>query len=130
MILRLAAGERLGTYFTPLVRQMDSLGRFILSGWDGKSKLLIDAGAVNALRAGKSLLAVGVQAVQGDFDAGETVAICAPNGVELARGLPNYAAREVQKLLGRHSDDIERVLGYFAGGEVVHRDYLVLLDGN
>jgi glutamate 5-kinase len=89
---------------------------------------VLDDGAVQALTGGhKSLLPVGVKVVQGSFRRGEMVVCVAPDGREIARGLANYSALEAQKIIGQSSDVIERLLGYMAEPELVHRDNLILV---
>lgn len=93
-----------------------------------RGTLTLDAGAVKALTVdGKSLLPVGVRAVEGNFRRGEMVACVGPDGQEVARGLANYAAAEAQKIVGLPTDRIEAVLGYIDEPELVHRDNLVLV---
>ena len=88
----------------------------------------LDAGAAKALRSnGKSLLPIGVYAVEGDFERGAVVACVAPDGKEIARGLANYGATEARRILGHSSHEIEAVLGYVDEAELIHRDNLVLL---
>ncbi|MFQ5410265.1 MAG: glutamate 5-kinase, partial [Anaerolineales bacterium] len=110
VVLRAVGGEPVGTRFTALTSALESRKRFILSGWDGKMRVLVDEGAVQALGRGSSLLPVGITAVEGDFERGATVAVCDRAGREVARGLVNYRAGDVAAILGRHSDEIERVL--------------------
>ena len=75
----------------------------------------------------KSLLPVGVKAVQGSFRRGEMVVCVSPEGREIARGLVNYSALEAQKIIGQPSDAIEKLLGYVDEPELVHRDNLILV---
>ena len=83
---------------------------------------------VKALRAdGKSLLAIGVHALEGDFDRGALVSCIAPDGTEVARGLINYGASDTRKILRTPSSAIEARLGYIDEPELIHRDNLVLL---
>ncbi|MGH8532749.1 MAG: PUA domain-containing protein, partial [Gammaproteobacteria bacterium] len=79
------------------------------------------------LKAGRSLLAVGVTAVEGDFGRGELVSCVDPEGREIARGLINYSAQETARIRGQASDRIEAVLGYVDEPELIHRDNLVVL---
>ena len=89
----------------------------------------LDAGAVRVLReSGRSLLAVGVRAVRGDFGRGEVVACMDDAGAEVARGLVNYDAREVRAIMGKPSTEIAQCLGYTREAELIHRDNLVLSD--
>jgi len=91
-------------------------------------RLVLDAGAVRALAVeGKSLLPIGVTAVDGDFDRGEVVGCFAPDGREVARGLVNYGAQDAAKIVRRPSAEIESILGYVDEVELIHRDNLVLL---
>ena len=89
---------------------------------------MLDAGAVRVLReSGRSLRAVGVREVVGDFRRGEMVVCVAEDGREIARGLVNYAAGEARQILGRPSCEIEQILGYVDDDELIHRDNLVLV---
>jgi glutamate 5-kinase len=90
--------------------------------------LTLDAGAVAALQAGKSLLPSGVVAVSGDFGKGDSVRLTGPDGARLGVGLASYAAEEIALIRGRHSDAIESLLGYRGPSVVIHRDDLVLED--
>lgn len=91
-------------------------------------KLFLDAGASKAVQqSGVSLLSVGINKVEGDFQRGEVVAIINDTGTEIARGLVNYDARESQKIKGETSEKFESILGYVDEAELIHRDNLVLL---
>ena len=90
--------------------------------------MILDAGAVKVLRhQGKSLLAVGVRAVEGDFRRGEIVSCLDENRTEIARGLVNYGASEARKIMGKTSDQFAQLLGYIDEPELIHRDNLVLV---
>ncbi len=91
-----------------------------------KGALTIDAGAINALQSGKSLLPAGVTRVSGSFSRGDAVRILAPEGRELGRGLVAYDRVDAQLLIGRNSREIEALLGYAGRAEMIHRDNLVL----
>ena len=80
------------------------------------------------MQGGKSLLPAGIRRVEGDFDYSDTVSCLTENGAEFARGLVNYNAVETAKLAGKHTKDIENILGYRDYDEIIHRDNLVLLD--
>lgn len=86
----------------------------------------IDAGAVSALRAGKSLLPAGVRSIDGDFQRGDPVTIAGPDGVALAKGLVGYASAEATKIVGVRSGDISALLGYAGRSALIHRDDMVL----
>ncbi|MDR1727465.1 MAG: glutamate 5-kinase [Acidobacteriota bacterium] len=134
VLTRLAGGEHIGTRFPPLATAVESRMRYILSGGHhAVGRLLVDAGAVGALRRGASLLSVGLTAVSGEFDRGDTVRVMMkdPQGAdgetEVARGIANYDSRDLVRILRKPSDEIESVLGYHFGDEVIHHNNLVLL---
>ena len=128
VILRVAGGERIGTHFPAHASYPDARRRWILAETARLSRLVVDAGAVNALvHAGRSLLPAGIVAVEGEFDRGQTVRIFAPDGREIARGLTQYRAADVRAIKGLHSAQIAETLGYDYGPEVVHRDDMVIL---
>ncbi len=124
---RLAAGEELGTRFPPLAPAGDSRKRYFLTGGRSAGKLTVDDGAARALHKGGSLLPVGVRHLEGRFERGDTVRVLDPTGREIARGLVNYACTDLERILGVQSDQIEAILGYAYGDEVIHRDNMVLL---
>jgi glutamate 5-kinase len=128
VILRVAGGERIGTRFPAHASYPDARRRWILAETARLSRVVVDAGAVNALvHAGRSLLPAGIVAVEGEFDRGQTVRIFAPDGREIARGLTQYRAADVRAIKGLHSAQIAETLGYDYGPEVVHRDDMVIL---
>jgi len=93
-----------------------------------RGRLMLDAGAAKVLcESGRSLLAVGVLAVEGDFMRGEMVACIDPAGKEIARGLVNYSVSEARKIMRQPSDRIEELLGYVDEPELIHRDNLILV---
>ncbi|MDH4172850.1 MAG: glutamate 5-kinase [Betaproteobacteria bacterium] len=131
VLLRLARGERIGTLLvaqtTPLAARKQWLADHLALG----GRLELDAGAVRALaRDGKSLLPVGVTAVQGEFERGAVVGCLDPEGREVARGLVNYSAAETRRIMRRPSGEIEAILGYVDGPELIHRNNLVLLQAD
>ncbi len=99
---------------------------WIAGALETKGSLTIDAGAVAALKRGKSLLPAGVKRVDGAFSRGDAIAVRGPDGAEVARGLSAYDAEEAAKIAGRSSADILLILGYSGRTEMVHRDDLVL----
>lgn len=127
ILLRIAAGEKPGTYFKPVATSMESRKRYILSARHAPGMLKVDEGAYRALHRGGSLLAVGVVAVGGTFERGDTVRIVKADSCEVARGIVNYSSRDLGKIAGRSSDAIEEILGYHFGDAVVHRNDMVLL---
>ena len=128
VLLRLARGEHIGTLLlaqtTPLAARKQWLADHLSVG----GRIALDSGAARALcRDGKSLLPIGVTAVQGEFERGTVVACLDPDGHEVARGLVNYSAAETRLIMRRPSSEIEAVLGYIDGPELIHRNNLVLL---
>jgi glutamate 5-kinase len=89
-------------------------------------QLILDSGAIKALREGKSLLPIGVAAVQGDFERGAAVACVSNEGHEIARGLANYGSSDARRIARHASQDIEDILGYIDEPEIIHRDNLIL----
>ena len=126
-LLRLARGEKLGTRFMPTATAVESRKRYILSGRQVPGRLIIDGGAAGALRRGASLLSIGVTEASGDFGRGDTVRIEQEDGAEIARGIVNYDSRDLARIVKRSSDEIESILGYYFGDEVVHHNNLALL---
>ncbi len=128
VLTRLARGEEMGTFFPTSVDRMESRKRWMVAGLSLKGNIAVDAGASRALREqGRSLLPAGVSDVEGEFERGDAVAITDDDGRRIACGIANYSAEEVLRIRGVRSERIERVLGHHYGGEVVHRDNLVLL---
>ena len=128
VLLRLAAGEAIGTQLIAQQAPLDARRQWLADHLQLRGGLVLDAGAVKALREdGKSLLPVGIQAVTGEFARGEVVALMNGDGNEIARGLVNYSASEARRIQGKPSSAIEAVLGYMDEPELVHRDNLVML---
>jgi len=124
---RVLAGECIGTYLKPAEERLAARKRWLADQMVVRGRLWLDAGAVKVLReAGRSLLPVGVQAVEGVFRRGELVACLDPEGREVARGLVNYGSEEVAKIIGKASNQIELMLGYVAESELIHRDNMVI----
>lgn len=90
-------------------------------------QVIIDEGAVAALKRGKSLLASGIIGLEGGFNTGDTVAILGPDKTEIARGITSYDNNEIERLKGVSSDEIEAILGYFNGANIIHRDNMVMI---
>lgn len=123
---RVIAGEALGTRILPVASAMESRKRYILAGQSSGS-VMVDDGAARALRQGSSLLPVGIARVEGEFERGDTVRVVDAASRELARGIVNYSSADLARLCRRRSDEIETLLGYHYGDEVIHRNDLVLL---
>lgn len=127
VLIRLAGGEKIGTYFPALVDMVESRKRFIMSARRAPGQLCVDEGAAQALRRGGSLLSIGMIQVAGTFDRGDPVRILDEAGREIARGMVNYSSRDLLQIIRRRSDEIESILGYNYSDEVIHRNDLVLL---
>ncbi len=128
VILRLAQGEQIGTCFLPAANKLESRERWMLAGLSVKGKLVIDEGAVQALRKQhSSLLGAGIVDVEGTFERGDLVNVFDSKGNRLGSGIVNYSADDIDKIKGLHSRKITSQLGYDYGSEVVHRNNLVIL---
>jgi glutamate 5-kinase len=128
VLTRLAAGEAIGTALIAETQPLAARKQWLADHVQLAGRLTLDAGAVRALlREGKSLLPIGVVAVDGVFERGEVVGCFDADGRELARGLVNYGAAETARILRKPSSEIEPILGYVDEPELIHRDNLVLL---
>lgn len=126
-LLRLAAGEIIGTLLVAPTQKSQARKRWMADHLQLRGAVTVDAGAAAKLRAeGKSLLPIGMTAVEGDFSRGEVIAVRDPAGQEIARGLANYASAEARLLCRRPSSEIEKLLGYVAEPEMIHRTNLVV----
>ncbi len=127
LLPRLLDGEDLGTYFLPARNRMAAKKHWIAFTKKPRGKLFIDDGAVTALtKNGKSLLPSGIEGVDGGFDRGDAVRLCSLDGEEFAKGVINYSLAELLRIMGKKSSEIEGILGYKYGDEIIHRDNLVL----
>jgi glutamate 5-kinase len=128
VLLSIAAGEEVGTLLLPRQASLGARKQWLAGQLRVKGRLHLDEGAVKVLTGfGKSLLAVGVRRVEGEFRRGELVSCLAPDGHEVARGLVNYDSEETRRIMGHPSSQIEELLGYVDEPELVHRDNMVLL---
>ena len=127
VILRSVNGENTGTFFHPVTSKLESRKRYMLTGMRDSSRLIIDKGAKIALLNGGSLLPVGIIELKGKFGRGDTVRISMSDGEIISLGLVNYSAIDLKKIIGHHTDEIEEILGYTFGEEVIHRNDMVLL---
>jgi glutamate 5-kinase len=128
VLTRIHKGDDVGTLLVPDVAPLVARKRWLAGQLQVKGRLIIDNGAVRVLTdSGKSLLPVGVTAVEGRFQRGELVACVDAEGREIARGLTNYSAEEANRIKRRPSSMIESVLGYIDEPELIHRDNLVLV---
>lgn len=123
-------GGDVGTLFTCGADRQSRRAHWIADILHAEGQIVVDAGAARAIvEGGGSLLPIGMQSVEGAFDKGACVEVAGPDGL-IARGLCNYNAEEMRKLIGVASDNIEAVLGYVDFTSVIHRDNLVLMDRN
>lgn len=126
---RLFAGESLGTLFLPQTSKMVGRKRWLAFASRPRGAIRVDEGAKKALLLhGRSLLPSGVQGTARDFQVGDVVSVLGPDGEEFARGLTNYGAEEVERIKGRRSTEIEKILGHKHSDEVIHRDNLVIVE--
>jgi glutamate 5-kinase len=121
----IAEGARC-TWFLTAANPVTARKKWIAGALEPKGTLMIDAGAVAALRRGKSLLPAGVVGIDGTFARGDAVIIRGPDGVEIGRGLSAYDAEDADKIRGHASADIASILGFSGRAEMVHRDDLVV----
>ena len=127
-IWEIVAGKPVGTRFSPLISKLESRKRYMLAesrhngGW-----LQLDHGAVTALLEGGSLLPVGIKVVGGNFARGDIVRLKDQNQKDFALGMINYSEEDLQKIIGLQSQEIDQVLGYNYGVEVVHHNNLLFL---
>ena len=127
VLLRLAKGEAIGTLLVAPTQKQQARKQWMADHLQLRGFITVDKGAADKVRKeGKSLLPIGMLAVEGEFSRGEVIAILDPQGVEIARGLANYASAEARLICRKPSSEIEANLGYMAEPEMVHRDNLVL----
>jgi glutamate 5-kinase len=117
------------TLFSPHATPAAAYKQWIAGSLSPQGTLTVDAGAAEALKAGKSLLPAGVRGVEGAFDKGDAVLIKDAAGRAIAKGLASYGARDAALIQGLKSDAIEAVLGYRGRSVLIHRDDLVWMDG-
>ncbi len=128
ILTKLYDGQEAGTLLLPSLESLDAKKQWLAGHLQMRGRLVLDDGAVKALKTqGRSLLAIGVTQVSGQFNRGEMVACFDSNGNEVARGLINYSAVESQKIMGKASSLYQQILGYVGEPELIHRDNLVVL---
>lgn len=126
-LVRLTQGESIGTLLVAQTAKNQARKQWMADHLQMRGAVVVDDGAVAKLRdEGKSLLPIGMTAVEGEFSRGDVIAIKDSSGIEVARGLSNYASAEARLMCRKASAEIERLLGYVAEAEMVHRDNLVL----
>jgi len=128
LLSRFIDGEKVGTSFTPQIRRISLKKGWIAYGVRPKGSVYLDDGAVNALATrGKSLLPSGITKIEGHFEVGDYVSCIDKEGRKVAKGLTNYSSKDLEKIRGKKSSEIEKVLGYKYSDEVIHRNNLVLV---
>jgi len=127
VLLRLTQGEAIGTLLVAQTQKNQARKQWIADHLQLRGSVTVDPGAVQQLRAGgKSLLPIGMTAVEGNFSRGDVIAVCDSQGLEVARGLANYASAEARLICRKPSSEFAKLLGYISEPEMVHRDNLVL----
>lgn len=125
-LIRAANGDTIGTCLRAHQSPLAARKQWLADHLRVAGAVIIDAGAAAALRNGKSLLPIGITQVQGNFERGAVIACLDASGIEIARGLTNYASTEASRIVGRASQEIEALLGYLDESELIHRGNLVL----
>ncbi len=113
------------TWFYPKISKLAARKKWIISSVAPKGIIIIDDGAKKALRSGKSLLAAGIKKVSGKFTKGDHIKVLDKKNNECARGLSSFSSDEIVKIMGHHSKEIEKILGYISKSEVIHKDDMV-----
>ena len=127
VLLRLAAGEMIGTQLTAATEVLTARKQWLADHLLLKGRVVVDAGAAKAVRSGgRSLLPIGVIEVDGEFQRGDVIACLDPDGREIARGLANYSSAQTRQIARRPTGEIESVLGFIEEPELIHRDNLVV----
>jgi glutamate 5-kinase len=128
ILLRIDNGEEIGTFFPAQVNKLESRKRWMLSGLASKGRVIIDEGAILAIREqNKSLLPAGVVEVEGNFQRGEVMDVFDKQGSHIACGISNYSSADIAVIKGAHSDKILNLLGHEYGDEMIHRNNMVIL---
>lgn len=128
ILKKIVNGEQAGTFFTPQTSKIESKKRWMLSGLASKGRLVIDDGAVAALRnKNRSLLPAGIIQLEGKFQRGNAVDIYDTKGNHIGCGISNYSSNDINAIKGVHSKSVSRILGYEYGHDVIHRNNMVLL---
>ena len=119
--------NKIYTHFIPKISSLDAKKKWIIGSLSSSGIVFVDQGAARALYNGKSLLAAGVIKIIGSFNKGENVLIVDQDEKNLARGLASFNSSEINKIKGKQSKEIEKILGYLSKSEVIHKDDMVML---
>ncbi len=123
----IVSGKPVGTRFLPVISKLESRKRFLLGhATASNGSIRVDSGAVAALRKGGSLLPVGIKEVSGNFDRGDIIRVDTLKGIPVVVGMTNYSATDIQTIAGHKSSQIEALLGYTYGDEVVHHNNMMV----
>jgi len=113
------------TWFLPRISKLDARKQWIIGSVAPKGEVIIDQGAIRAIKNGKSLLPAGVKKIKGTFEKGDHILVKDQNDSECARGLTSFSSTEIEKIKGSHSSEIKNILGYSSREEIIHIDDLV-----
>ena len=128
LLSRFVKGKDVGTYFEPKKKRLSSKKGWIAYGVRAKGSIRLDNGAVKALtEMGRSLLPSGISKVEGNFEVGDYIKCLNADGKNIAKGLTNYSSKDLEKIKGKKTSEIEKILGYKYSDEVIHRDNLVVV---
>lgn len=128
VIGKLHAGDEIGTFLVPEQDRQTARKQWLMSRLQVRGNVVIDAGAVHAIvEQGRSILPVGIKQIAGDFSRGDLLSILNEEGAEIARGISNYGAQDLQKIAGKRSEEVRYVLGHDVHDEFIHRDNMVLV---
>ena len=119
--------DKIYTHFMPKISSLDARKKWIISSLNSTGIIYVDQGAARALSNGKSLLAAGIIKIEGSFDKGANVLIVDQFNNQLARGLSSFNSIEINKIKGKQSKEIEKILGYLSKSEIIHKDDMVKL---
>jgi glutamate 5-kinase len=128
ILARLDAGERIGTLFPAAGSKLESRKRWMASGLGSHGRIVVDTGAVGAMRKRSgSLLPAGIVGVSGSFRRGDIVDVVAEDGTRIAAGIVNYDSADVKRVQGQHTDHMAAALEHLYGDEIIHRNNMVVL---
>ncbi len=128
LLPRLLNGKKIGTYFEPKKQRLSSKKGWIAYGVRSRGAIYLDDGAVKALtEMGRSLLPSGITKIEGNFEVGDYIRCVTKEGKKIAKGLTNYSSNDLDRIKGRKTSEIEKILGYKYSDEVIHRDNLVVI---
>jgi glutamate 5-kinase len=115
------------TLFDSSETPLSARKKWIHTTLKSRGKIIIDAGAVKALKSGNSLLPIGITSIKNRFSRGDIVQICGHDEIPIAKGITAYGSSDLRKIIGKHTDDISKILGYTGREAVIHLDDMVLL---